>query len=71
MVNAYDADSYWSKYKSQLDAIEKYTITRENGQITVTQKPSGNMGYTITGSPTESGGIDVTTDEEVRDGSQF
>ena len=43
MVNAYDADSYWSKYKSQLDAIEKYTITRENGQITVTKKPSGNM----------------------------
>ena len=38
MVNAYDADSYWSKYKSQLDAIEKYTITRENGQITVTEK---------------------------------
>ena len=71
MVNAYDADSYWSKYKSQLDAIENYTITRENGQITVTKKPSGNMSYTITGSPTESGGIDVTTDEEVRDGSQF
>ena len=43
MVNAYDADSYWSKYKSQLDAIENYTITRENGQITVTKKPSGNM----------------------------
>ena len=43
MVNAYDADSYWSKYKSQLDAIENYTITRENGQITVTKKPRGNM----------------------------
>ena len=38
MVNAYDADSYWSKYKSQLDAIENYTITRENGQITVQKK---------------------------------
>ena len=38
MVNAYDADSYWSKYKSQLDAIENYIITRENGQITVTKK---------------------------------
>ena len=38
MVNAYDADSYWSRYKSQLDAIENYTITRENGKITVTEK---------------------------------
>ena len=35
MMSAYAADSYWSKYKSQLDAIENYTITRENGQITV------------------------------------
>ena len=38
MVNAYEADSYWSNYKSQLDAIENYTITRENGQITVQKK---------------------------------
>ena len=38
MVNAYDADSYWSKYSSQLDAIENYIITRENGQITVQKK---------------------------------
>ena len=62
MVNAYDADSYWSKYKSQLDAIENYTITRENGQITVTWKQSGStMGGqsdhttnkgTVTGPPT-------------------
>lgn len=40
-------------------------------KLPLQRKPSGNMGYTITGSPTESGGIDVTTDEEVRDGSQF
>ena len=38
MMDAYTADSYWSSYKSQLDAIENYTITRENGQITVTKK---------------------------------
>ena len=38
MVNAYAADSYWSSYKSQLDAIENYTITRENGHITVQKK---------------------------------
>ena len=38
MMDAYAADSYWSKYSSQLDAIEHYTITRENGQITVQKK---------------------------------
>ena len=38
MMDAYTADSYWSSYKSQLDAIEHYTITRENGQITVQKK---------------------------------
>lgn len=38
MMDTYSSDSYWSKYKSQLDAIENYTITRENGQITVTKK---------------------------------
>ena len=38
MMSAYAADSYWSSYTSYLDAIENYTITRENGQITVTKK---------------------------------
>jgi hypothetical protein len=38
MMEAYSSDSYWSNYKSQLDAIENYTITRENGQITVTEE---------------------------------
>ena len=38
MMDAYAADSYWSSYKSQLDAIENYTITRENGHITVQKK---------------------------------
>ena len=35
MMSAYAADSYWSSYTSYLDAIENYTITRENGQINV------------------------------------
>ena len=39
MMETYSSDSYWTKYKSQLDAIEHYTITRENGQITVEMKP--------------------------------
>ena len=45
MMDAYAADSYWSNYKSQLDAIENYTITRENGQITVQKKITPNITY--------------------------
>ena len=40
MMEAYSSDSYWSSYKSQLDVIENYTITRENGQITVQKNNS-------------------------------
>ena len=48
MMDAYSSDSYWSSYKSQLDAIKNYTITRENGQITVVPlKPPAS--YSSTG----------------------
>ena len=35
MMDAYAADSYWSRYTSHLDAIENYIIARENGQILI------------------------------------
>ena len=35
-LNTYKSHSAWSSRESQFDAIENYTITRSNGQVTVT-----------------------------------
>jgi hypothetical protein len=38
LIPTYQAAANWSSYASQFDAIENYTITRSNGQVTVTPK---------------------------------
>lgn len=36
LISTYQAAANWSDHASQFDAIENYTITRSNGQVTVT-----------------------------------
>lgn len=36
LIATYQVDTYWSEHASKFDAIENYTITRSNGQITAT-----------------------------------
>ena len=36
LISTYQNDTNWSSRASQFDAIENYTITRSNGQVTVT-----------------------------------
>jgi len=38
LISTYQNAQYWSDYASKFDAIENYTITRSNGQVTVTPK---------------------------------
>jgi surface protein len=38
LLNTYKTATNWSSRASQFDAIENYTITRSNGQVTVTPK---------------------------------